>query len=185
MAEYYLISQLPSLDGISENAPLPIDEERFFELCGQHLGKKAQKDIAELTITPPTNAEDVSSDLLNKWYDGERNLRLALSKVRAEKLNKPFDLQNKILPTEMLKIASDAANEDNPLRAEEMLLKFRLNLLEALRPMDTFSLDYVFYYGLKLKLIMRMRKFDSKLGETAYRDIYNSILDGNRTEEIL
>ena len=42
MAEYYLISQLPSLDGISENTPLPIDEERFFELCGQHLGKKAQ-----------------------------------------------------------------------------------------------------------------------------------------------
>ncbi len=29
MAEYYLISQLPSLDGISENTPIPITEEQF------------------------------------------------------------------------------------------------------------------------------------------------------------
>ena len=29
MAEYYLISQLPSLDGISEATPVPITEERF------------------------------------------------------------------------------------------------------------------------------------------------------------
>ena len=40
MAEYYLISQLPSLDGISENTPLPITEERFTELCNRFLGEK-------------------------------------------------------------------------------------------------------------------------------------------------
>lgn len=185
MAEYYLISQLPSLDGIGETAPLPIDESRFLELCRQHLNKKAQTEIEKLTIVPPIEAEDTSSDLLGKWYEGERDLRLALSKVRAEKMNKPFDMNNKSFKAEMLKVASEAINEENPLRAENMLLKFRLNLLEALRPMDAFSLDYVFYYGLKLKLIMRIRQFDSKLGETAYRDIYNSILNADRMEEIL
>ena len=41
MAEYYLISQLPSLDGIGENSPVPITEERFMELCEGSLKKKA------------------------------------------------------------------------------------------------------------------------------------------------
>lgn len=185
MAEYYLISQLPSLDGISENTPLPIDEERFLELCSRHLGKKAQSELEKLTIAPPPDAENVSSALLNAWYEGERNLRLALGKIRAEKMNKVFDLHNRSLPIEMIKVANEAANEENPLKAENMLLEFRLSFLESLRPMDIFSEDYVFYYGLKLKLITRIRKFDLKLGEAAYKDIYNSILNGDRTEAIL
>ena len=185
MAEYYLISQLPSLDGIGENAPLPIDEGRFLELCRQHLGKKAQRDIEKLTIVPPIDADVVSSALLREWYEGERNLRLALAKVRAEKMNKSFDLQNKLLPVEITKVASEAANEENPMRAEALLSEFRLKFLETLRPMDTFSEDFVFYYALKLKLIMRMKQFDLKLGETVYRDIYKSILNGDRTEAML
>ena len=43
MAEYYFMSQLPSLDGIGEQVPLPITEERFLELCHRFLGKKAQR----------------------------------------------------------------------------------------------------------------------------------------------
>lgn len=185
MAEYYLISQLPALDGIGENTPLSIDEESFLDLCRQHLGKKAQSEIAKLTIVPPLQDENTSSALLKEWYEGERNLRLALGKVRAEKMNKFFDLQNKSLPIEMLKVANEVANEENPMRAEILLFEFRLKFLETLRPMDMFSEDFVFYYGLKLKLIMRMRQFDSNLGETAYRDIYKSILNGDRTEAML
>lgn len=185
MAEYYLISQLPSLDGISANTPLPIDEERFLELCGRHLGKKAQSDIEKITIVPPLETENITTDLLRAWYEGERNLRLALGKVRAEKMNKVFSLQDHSLPIEMIKVASEAINEENPLTAENLLFEFRLNFLETLRPMDMFSYDYLLYYGLKLKLITRMRQFDLKLGETAYTDIYNSILNGDRTEAIL
>ena len=40
MAAYYLISQLPALDGIGDNVPLPITEERFVELCGRFLKAK-------------------------------------------------------------------------------------------------------------------------------------------------
>ena len=40
MAEYYLISQLPSLDAIGDHSPLPITEERFHELCNRFLKKK-------------------------------------------------------------------------------------------------------------------------------------------------
>ena len=42
MAEYYLVSQLPSLDGINENTPLPITTERFEELCRRFIGNGAK-----------------------------------------------------------------------------------------------------------------------------------------------
>lgn len=184
MAEYYLISQLPSLDGIGENMPVPITEERFLELCRGLLGKKAWREMEKLTLLPPIIPEKTCSALLDAWYEGERNLRLALCKVRAEKMNKPFDLQNKSLSIEVVKTANDAVEAKNPMEAESFLSAYRLNFLETLRPRDNFSEDFVFYYGLKLKLIMRMRRFDAKLGETAYRNIYGSIINGDRLEAV-
>lgn len=72
MAEYYLISQLPSLDGISENTPLPITEERFAELCNRFLGKRAQEMLSKLTLSPPKNSEDSGSALIDAWNESER-----------------------------------------------------------------------------------------------------------------
>ncbi|MBQ9950084.1 MAG: DUF2764 family protein [Clostridia bacterium] len=181
MAEYYLISQLPSLDGISENAPLPITEERFTELCNRFLGKRSQDVMKNLTLSPPKNVESSGSVLIDAWNESERNLRFALGKVRAEKMKKTFDTENRIFPVEYIKAANTATEMENPMKAEEYLTRYRLEILETLRPMDSFSEDYVFYYGLKLKLILRMRQFDTKAGEKAYKNIYNSIL-GDRLE---
>lgn len=184
MAEYYLISQLPSLDGISENMPMPITEERFLELCDRFLGRKAQSEIRKLTLVPPPHPEKSGSILIDAWNDGERNLRIALGKARAEKMKKSFDMENTSFPTEIIKVASAAVEMESPLEAEKFLSDYRLGFLETLRPMDAFSEDFVFYYGLKLKLILRIRQFDAKLGEAAYRNIYNSILNGDRLEAI-
>ncbi len=182
MAEYYFISQLPSLDSIGENAPIPITEERFLELCSRFLKEKALREIQRLTLLPPINPEKSTFPLVEAWNAGERDLRLALAKVRADKMNKSFDLQNKSLPHDLLKVASIAVDVDSPLEAENFLLQYRLSLLESLRPMDTFSEDFVFYYGLKLKLLSRTRQFDTPSGEAAYKNIYNSILHGDELE---
>lgn len=178
MAEYYLISQLPSLDGISENVPVPITEERFMELCSRFLGKRAWNELQNLTLVPSVNPEKSASRLVEAWNDSERNLRLVLGKVRADKMHKSFDLSDKFLPAELYKVANAAVEIENPLEAEMFLLLHRLNCLEMLRPMDAFSEDFVFYYALKLKLILRIRQFDTKLGESKYKNIYNSILNG-------
>ena len=182
MAEYYLISQLPSLDGINENTPIPITEERFQELCSRFLGKKVLSEMEDLTLVPPIEPGKPGAALIEAWNNGERNLRLALGKARADKMNKPFELQNKNLPAELVKVANSAVEIENPLEAENFLLRYRLSFLEMLRPMDNFSADFVFYYALKLKLILRIRQFDTKLGESTYKHIYNSILNGDRLE---
>jgi len=182
MAEYYLISQLPSLDGVGESAPIPITEESFLELCGRFLGKKAQNEIKNLTLSPSRNIEKSDSALIDKWNRDEQSLRFALGKVRAEKLNRHFDTENRALPVEHIKAASVALEMENPMEAEKYLNRYRLSILESLRPQDGFSKDYIYYYGLKLKLLLRIRQFDIDKGEASYKNIYSSILSGEDLE---
>lgn len=184
MAEYYLISQLPSLDGINENAPLPITQERFTELCRRFLRKKAQGELEKLTLVPLRTHEKSSSALIESWNEGERSLRLALAKLRADKMDKHFDAETRSFSAGLLQAARTAVEFESPMEAEKFLNKYRLDFLETLRPTDSFSEDFVFYYGLKLRLVERIRKFDSESGESAYRNIYNSIMNGDRSEVI-
>lgn len=183
MAEYYLVSQLPSLDGISESTPLPISSERFEELCLRFLSKKAQSETKKLTISPSRESEKASA-LIENWNKGERDLRLALAKLRAEKLNKNFDTDVQSFSPMLLQAVRTAVEIENPMEAETFLNKYRLGFLETLRPMDSFSEEFVFYYGLKLKLLERMRKFDQESGKAAYRNIYDSIMNNDKTEVI-
>ena len=179
MAEYYLMSQLPSLDGVGENAPLPITEKDFLEVCRRFLGKNELKELERLTLLPPRNPMKSSSPLIEEWNEGERNLRLALAKLRADKMKKSFDVAEGYLSAELLQTARTAVEFESPMEAEKFLNDYRLKFLETLRPMDTFSKDSVFYYCLKLKLISRMRNFDNEGGKTAYKNIYNSVLNGD------
>lgn len=184
MSMYYLMSQLPSLDGISENMPVPVTEERFLELCFRLLGKKAQKEITGLTLVPSRSCKKTGSALVDAWNQQERNLRLALGKARAEKMKKSFNAERQQLPSELVRVANTAVEMDDPLAAEKFLDGCRLEFLETIRPMDVFSEDSVFYYGLKLKLMLRARQFDVEKGETAYRNIYTSIMNGDRLEDV-
>ena len=184
MAEYYLISQLPSLDGLSENTPIPVTENQFFELCSRFLGKKALTELNRITLIPSRAYEKSSSALIEKWNEGERNLRLALAKLRADKMNKNFDAVMQSFPAGVLQAVRTAIEIESPMEAEKFLNRYRLELLETLRPMDSFSEEFVFYYCLKLKLLERIRKFDTHSGETAYRKIYDSIMSEDKTEVI-
>lgn len=182
MAEYYLVSQLPSLDGIADSTPLPITSDRFAALCKQHLSKKAQAEFAKITLAPAREPEKSASALIDKWNEGERNLRFALGKLRADKMHKTFDIGTRSFPADVLQAARTAVEAESPMEAELILNRRRLDFLETLRPMDSFSEEFVFYYGLKLKLLERIRQFDTLSGEAAYRTIYNSIMDKDRSE---
>lgn len=182
MAEYYLISQLPSLDGMNDNLPVPITEERFYDICYRFLGKKAQKELRRLSIVPPRTYETSGSDFIEAWNRGERNLRLALGKARADKLGKQFDTENQTFTAELVQAVRTAVESESPMDAELFLQRYRLEFLESIRPIDGFSEDFVFYYCLKLKLILRMRQFNAENGKSAYRNIYDSIMNGGGLE---
>ena len=184
MAEYYLISQLPSLDGLNDNTPLPISQERFMDLCQRFLSKKAMAALEKLTPVPSRIPEDSGFQLIDSWNWGERNLRLALAKLRAEKMGKNFHADAQTFSTELLQAVRTAVDIESPMEAEKFLNRYRLEFLETLRPTTPFNEEYLLYYGLKLKLIERIRLFDTASGEIAYQNIYNSIMNGDRSEVI-
>lgn len=179
MSLYYLIAQLPSLDIVTDTTPLPITEDNFLSLCEEYLGKKTVKQLSRLTLSPPRDLKSEGNRLINSWNNNERMLRLALGKIRGEKLNKPFDTGNATIPSHMLKTAETAVKMESPLEAEKYLNRIRMDYLETLRPSDSFCEDAIFYYGLKLKLAMRMKMFDEQKGQKSYKNIYSSILSGD------
>ncbi len=184
MSLYYLMSQLPSLDGLGEATPIPITEKSFYKLCGELLDKKLLKVLNSLTLIPPKDEEKTGFALVDSWNESERQLRLALAYIRAEKMKKPFETGVRNFPPEISTAAKTAAEMDNPLAAERYLSEFRQDALEKLRPMDSFSAEALFYYGLKLKLMLKIRQFDKDSGSTAYRNIYNSIMSGEMSEAV-
>ena len=140
MAAYYLMAQLPSLDGLGESAPPPITEERFLQLCGSFLGKKARRGL-RLADARAAAGRLESTGLgagRRAGTRGERELRLALGAARAERMKKTFDAEDGDFPAELLKAARTAAAMENPMEAEQFLCRYRLAFLESLRPMDLF-----------------------------------------------
>ena len=182
MNQYYLIAQLPSLEIASETTALPITEERFYELCRTNLGKKAWNALSGLTLVPGRQNKKSGYSFIDKWNEWEKNFRLALAAARAEKLKKPFEGEAGEASAELLQAVRQAVEMEDPLEAERYLTRIRLNFLETLRPGDAFSESTLFYYALKLKLILRIQQFDKGMGQNAYRKIYGSIMYGGDQE---
>ncbi len=182
MSQYYLMAQLPSLDGTGQGAPLPITEEAFLQTCAATLSKKDLEALQALSLIPPREGSESASPLISAWDQNERQLRLALGSVRAAKLKKPFETGAESLSAPLLQTARTAVDMSDPLAAEQYLNQYRLGVLDGLRPRDAFCEDAVFHYALKLKLLLRMRQFDVDRGKEAYRNIYNSILHGDGQE---
>ncbi len=176
------MAQLPSLDCVSDNSPLPITQERFYDLCERFLDKKALRAINNLSLVPKKNEAPSGYAFIDKWNGFEIALRFALASIRAEKMKKAFDVEQITLPSHLLQAARTATELDNPLQAEQFMCKYRLDFLETLRPTDAFSIDAVFYYALKLKLLSRMSLFDGDEGQKAYQNIYNAIVNGDKEE---
>ncbi len=182
MNQYYLMSQLPSLDGLGDAAVLPVTEETFEEVCSRFLEGKPLETLRSLSLTPPREAEPTGSPLVDAWNARERALRIALGTVRAGNMHKAFDTSGEVMNGQLLQTARNAMEQPDPLAAERYLNDDRMNFLESIRPLDGFCDDAVYYYGLKLKLMQRMRLFDREKGQEAYRNIYDSILHGDDRE---
>lgn len=180
--QYYLVAQLPGLDGLDEKSSLPIHTKEFKEVCSRYLGKKSQQILEGLSLIPPRNGASTGSRLVDRWNQQERELRLALGSIRASNMKKQFDAGDTLIPSDLLQISRTAAGMEDPLQAEQYLLHYRLEMLGRLRPMDSFCEDAVYFYGLRLMLLERMQKFDRKKGIASYNEIYNSVLNRDHQE---
>ena len=179
MDYYYLVSQLPNISAAETKTALPLTGEQFRELAGRFISEEEKKILSELSLVPPMELVSTGSDFLDVWYEKERNLRCALAQIRAQKMHKDSIPLPAGCTADIVSAARTAVGMDSPLSAEQFLFDYRLRLLDDLRPLDAFSIDAVYAYGLRLLLIERMRKFEVENGKTSYHKIYDTILSND------
>ena len=180
MAYYYLVSQLPNISSGESKANLPMNTVQFREVAGRFITPKEKAVLDELSLVPPMELSSTGSAFLDVWYEKERNLRCALAQIRAQKMKKDSFPLPAGCTADIISAARTAVGMDSPLSAEQFLYEYRLRLLDDLRPLDAFSIDAVYAYGLRLMLVERMRKFEVENGKTSYHEIYDTILDGDK-----
>ena len=176
MAYYYLVSQLPNISTTEGKANLPLNGKSFIELAGRFISEDEKITLNGLSLVPPKELTSTGSVFLDTWYEKERNLRFALAQIRAQKMKKESIPLPPGCTADIVNIARTAVGMDSPLSAEQFLFEYRIKLLDEIRPMDNFSIDAVYAYGLKLMLVERMRKFDVENGKASYHEIYDNIL---------
>lgn len=175
---YYLMAQLPSFNGNGEK--LPITTEYFKDLCCRFMSQKDAETAAKLSLEPPRDEVSTGSAFLDQWYGKERNLRLALAQIRALKMKKDAKDVSITTDGEVIQAARTATGMDSPLSAEQFLNEYRLGVLNKIAPLDGFSVDAVYNYGLRLMLAERMNKFNRDEGLDSYHKIYEEILGENK-----
>ena len=176
MAYYYLVSQLPNISTTEGKANLPLNGKSFIELAGRFISEDEKITLNGLSLVPPKELTSTGSVFLDTWYEKERNLRFALAQIRAQKMKKDSIPLPPGCTADIVNIARTAVGMDSPLSAEQFLFEYRIKLLDEIGPMDNFSIDAVYAYGLKLMLVERMRKFDVENGKASYHEIYDNIL---------
>lgn len=176
MKQYYLVAQLPSFVVSDDRTPLPITEAHFTELCSRFLAKDEQRILEGLSLEPPRDEARTGSKLVDAWYEHERSLRVALAQIRALNMKKKFDAGGLSLSPDAVQAARTAAGMDSPLAAEQFLNQYRVRVIDGITPLDGFSVDAVFAYGIRLKLAARMKKFSAETGMASYHKIYDRIL---------
>ncbi|MDR3311642.1 MAG: hypothetical protein LBS64_00710 [Spirochaetaceae bacterium] len=172
---YYLAAQLPAIPSGSDRAP-PLSGEAFLELCSRFLDKKSMDILRSLSLEPPVKPLKTGSRVVDSWNEMENSLRLALAALRAQKLNKTFDGLAASIRPEALQAARTAMGLDNPLAAEQFLNDFREGCIDRIAGHGTFSTETMYAYALKLKMLIRIRKFNEEAGAASYHKIYDHIL---------
>ena len=177
---YYLMAQLPT---ISFGSKPPFKYEEFEELAFRYINKKDRDLLKTLSLEPTRDGKKTSSHFLNRWYEFERAVRLALRELRASKLKwenveVTYEEHSKVVSSHHAQsIASQAFAMEDPLQAELFLDKKRFDFLNSIKAGDAFSSDALFSYAIMLLLIIREENFSKEIGIEEYKRLYSEILE--------
>lgn len=177
---YYLMAQLPTISFGSKPA---FNYEEFEELAFRYINKKDRDLLKSLSLEPTRNDKKTSSQVLNKWYEFERAVRLALRELRAGKLkwenvDISYEEHMKVVSSYYAQsVASQAFAMEDPLQAELFLDKKRFEFLDSIKSENSFSSDSLFSYAIMLLLILREESFSKEIGIEEYKKLYSEILE--------
>jgi len=168
LAYYYLVASLPSL---SLGDPPPMTSE---ELARMSDGQLSSADLADLLSIVEGRLDDVRHPGFRVHVARETQLRDALARLRAARAGvdgAPFERPFSGFDSEVERVASAAMALPDPLEREQMLDRFRFQMLEGLALPSSFDSIVVLAYAAKLLIVERWHSFDEERGAALLRQI--------------
>ena len=163
MNYYFLMASLPTL---ALDEPPPMSEAELKALCVEHL---SARDYRALVALLSDGAEATKNRFVRIWQDKETQLRNAMVRIRAARLQRDPELFLRETAGSDLsceRAAEDAYSKKTPLDREMALDRFRWEQADALAGLDPFTANAVLGYGLKFKLSSRWARIDREQGES-------------------
>lgn len=180
MASYYYFGT--TLQSLSWRGVAPLSFETFLERCAIHLSARDLELLRKAPFTLPDDGVPPSvarrSRLFGAYYRWELTLRNELARLRAGRLGVPAEKHVRPGSVEWdgLRAAQAAFQAESPLDGELVIERERWNVVERLQVGHYFDTEALAAYGLKLRILERLARFETERGRTAYGEVYNDIL---------
>jgi hypothetical protein len=154
-----------------------MSSKAFKTLAADLLNDSDAKFMQYLSFENVFSKDACKCAFINDWRNWECALKLNLAKERALKLKREVQIEPPFFPQEAAVAASKAVDEKSPLDGEILLDKARWNAIDAIAGGDSFSVNNIYAYYLKLLLLERRQAFNAEKGYTEYKTLYASILE--------
>ena len=177
---WYFAATLPSLQ--LGTVP-PIAPADFLVQASRYLSLEDMESLSSLGLldTPGPAGEPEVAARHREW---DREVRNELVRLRARRLGRqPEDYVHgkaEASPA-AAKAALAAFQAASPLEGELVLEAERWTFLDSLAPFQSFDLESLCAYYLKLLVLERLASFGVEGGEATYRETYAAILGSART----
>ena len=176
---YYAVATLPSLS-LEETSYVSI--EGFLEFMSEQLTESDFSAVSRANLDPPEEFGDMPAAYV-AFARFVVALRNVISKERAANLG--WELEEHLRlddqgetgmtePDPMIR-GREALNADNPLRAEEALIRAEWDLLDQLEVGRFFNVEKLIIYYLRLQLCERYGNMTIERGMDAYDEQYSRI----------
>jgi hypothetical protein len=191
---YYFAASLPSL-AFGQKAPISSGE--FLIRAGRQLPPADFHALSSVSLGGPGDEARIPGSLYRDYLEFETSLREELLLLRARRLGRKAEAY---LPTRdgkadagandgrgascggespkeaARRVSALAFGAGNPLEGELVLERERWAFIDGRLPFQTFDLDSLVAYRIKLLIIERMASFSPERGEGEYRRLYDGIL---------
>ena len=177
---YFFAATLPSLQF---GAPPPMPPADFLVLAARYLDGSDLGFLSSLGLGEDEELRD-GPRIAARHRAWDREVRNELVRLRARRLGREPGTWlrggGEASPA-AAKAAQAAFQAPSPLDGELVLEGERWSLLDALSPFQSFDLESICAYYLKLLILERLASFGAEGGEAMYRETYAAILGSART----
>jgi hypothetical protein len=150
----------------------------LLDLCSLDPDPLAPGQTEEEAVSQGASPRPASPAFLGAWWEWERALRLNLARYRAQRIRReggaPVGAPE--YPADAASAAKAAVALESPLEAEFFLDRARWNAIEALQGLHYFSVNTIYAYLLKLRLMERRALFKIEEGFAEYKGLYAAIM---------